>query len=50
MQPSILYIFTDQQHHRAMRCAGNPDVVTPAMGRLAREGVMSAGPARLPAP
>lgn len=38
-RPNILYIFTDQQHHRAMRCAGNPDVATPAVDRLAREGV-----------
>ncbi len=38
-QPNILYIFTDQQSASAMSCAGNTDLQTPAMDRLAREGV-----------
>ncbi len=38
-RPNILYIFTDQQSAPAMSCAGNPDVSTPAMDRLAAEGV-----------
>ena len=39
-QPNILYVFTDQQSHVAMSCAGNPDLHTPNMDRLAAEGVM----------
>ncbi len=38
-RPNILLIFTDQQTYRAMRCAGNPHLSTPAMDRLAKEGV-----------
>jgi arylsulfatase A-like enzyme len=38
-QPNILYIFTDQQSAGAMSCAGNPEVRTPAMDRLAESGV-----------
>ena len=38
-RPNILYIFTDQQYAGAMSCAGNPDLRTPAMDRLAGEGV-----------
>ena len=37
--PNILYIFTDQQAAMAMSCAGNNDLKTPSMDRLAREGV-----------
>lgn len=37
--PNILFIFTDQQHARMMSCAGNPWVNTPALDRLAAEGV-----------
>ena len=37
--PNILYIFTDQQRHNAMSCAGNPHVHTPAADRLAAEEV-----------
>lgn len=39
-RPNILFIFTDQQTWRAMSCAGNPHVRTPAMDRLATEGVL----------
>ena len=36
---NILFVFTDQQTWRAMSCAGNPHLSTPAMDRLAVEGV-----------
>jgi len=38
-RPNILYIFTDQQSALAMSCAGNADLATPAMDRLAARGV-----------
>jgi arylsulfatase A-like enzyme len=38
-RPNILYIFTDQQGANSMSCAGNGDLQTPAMDRLAAEGV-----------
>jgi len=38
-RPNILYVFTDQQTATAMSCAGNRDLCTPNMDRLAREGV-----------
>ena len=38
-QPNIIYIFTDQQNGQTMSCTGNSDLNTPAMDRLAREGV-----------
>jgi arylsulfatase A-like enzyme len=38
-KPNILYIFTDQQYGGAMSCTGNADLATPAMDRLADEGV-----------
>ncbi|UCD53281.1 MAG: sulfatase [Phycisphaerales bacterium] len=38
-RPNILLVFTDQQVWRAMSCAGNPHLSTPAMDRLAAEGV-----------
>ena len=34
-RPNILYIFTDQQFAGAMICAGNEDLQTLAMDRLA---------------
>lgn len=39
-RPNIIYIFTDQQTARAMSCAGNRDVHTPNMDRLAAAGIM----------
>jgi arylsulfatase A-like enzyme len=36
---NILYIFTDQQFAGAMSCAGNEDLHTPAMDRIAAQGV-----------
>lgn len=38
-QPNILLILTDQQTAGAMSCAGNPDIRTPNMDRLAAAGV-----------
>ncbi len=38
-RPNILFLFTDQQTYRALSCAGNPHLSTPAMDRLAAEGV-----------
>lgn len=39
-RPNIIYIFTDQQTANAMSCAGNPDLHTPNLDRLAAAGVM----------
>lgn len=38
-RPNIIYIMTDQQTATAMSCAGNTDVHTPSMDRLAERGV-----------
>lgn len=38
-RPNIIYIMTDQQTATAMSCAGNPDVSTPNMDRLAARGI-----------
>ena len=38
-QPNIVYIMTDQQAFDAMSCAGNPLVHTPALDRLASDGI-----------
>jgi arylsulfatase A-like enzyme len=38
-RPNVLYIFTDQQFGEAMSCAANPYVKTPAMDRIAANGV-----------
>jgi len=38
-KPNILFIMTDQQHSAMMSCAGNKWLKTPAMDRLAREGI-----------
>ncbi|MHB8997048.1 MAG: sulfatase family protein [Armatimonadota bacterium] len=39
-RPNLLYILTDQQSHLAMSNAGNCDLLTPAMDRLAASGVV----------
>ena len=39
-RPNILYIFTDQQSSSAMSCAGNDELSTPAMDRLAEQGTL----------
>lgn len=38
-KPNILYIFTDQQSATALSCAGNTDLHTPNLDRLAARGV-----------
>lgn len=38
-RPNIIYIFTDQQTAMAMSCAGNTDVHTPNLDRLAAAGI-----------
>ncbi len=38
-RPNILLIMTDQMQGQAMGVAGNPDVRTPTLDRLAREGL-----------
>jgi arylsulfatase A-like enzyme len=38
-RPNLLYIFADQMRACDMACAGNPDVSTPNLDRLAAEGV-----------
>ena len=39
-RPNIIYIMTDQQTAMAMSCAGNADLHTPNMDRLAAAGVL----------
>lgn len=39
-RPNILFIITDQQSATAMSCAGNSDIHTPNMDRLAAAGVL----------
>lgn len=39
MRPNILFILSDDQGAWAMRCAGNTDIITPNLDRLASEGV-----------
>lgn len=38
-RPNIIYIMTDQHSATALSCAGNPDVSTPNIDRLAAHGV-----------
>jgi len=38
-KPNILFIITDQQHAGMMSCAGNKWLKTPALDRLARDGI-----------
>lgn len=37
---NILFYFTDQMHRFALGCMGTPDILTPNLDRLAREGVL----------
>jgi len=39
-RPNLLFVFADQMRGTAMGCAGNRQVRTPAMDRLAAEGMM----------
>ncbi len=38
-RPNVLFIMTDDQHYKAMSCAGNQVLRTPNMDRLAAEGM-----------
>ena len=38
-RPNILLITTDQQRFDALRCNGNPDILTPNLDKLAAQGV-----------
>ncbi|MBC7236092.1 MAG: sulfatase-like hydrolase/transferase, partial [Chloroflexi bacterium] len=38
-RPNILFILSDDQGHWAMGCAGNEEIRTPALDRLARTGI-----------
>lgn len=38
-RPNIIYIMTDQQTAKAMSCAGNSDLKTPNMDKLAQHGL-----------
>ena len=37
---NVLFLFPDQMRAQAMGCMGNPDVKTPNLDRLAREGLL----------
>ena len=39
MRQNIIFILSDDQGAWAMRCAGNKDIFTPNLDRLAEEGV-----------
>ncbi len=39
-RPNILLIFPDQMRGEAMGCMGNPDVKTPNLDRMAKEGML----------
>ena len=38
-RPNLLIVYTDQMRGMDMGCAGNPDLITPTLDRLAAEGV-----------
>ena len=38
-QPNVLFVLSDDQGAWAMRCAGNADIVTPSLDRIAAAGV-----------
>lgn len=39
LRPNVLFILSDDQGPWAMRCAGNADIVTPALDRIAASGI-----------
>jgi arylsulfatase A-like enzyme len=39
-RPNILFLMPDQQRYHAMGCAGDPDVKTPHIDKLAAQGLM----------
>jgi len=38
-RPNVLFLMTDEQHHRSLSLTGNPYIETPHMDRIGREGV-----------
>ncbi len=38
--PNIIFLLTDDQRWDAMGCMGNPDIQTPEMDKLAKEGIL----------
>lgn len=38
LRPNVLFVLTDDQHFRALGAAGNPEIRTPNLDRLAAEG------------
>ena len=38
-KPNILFLFSDQHNARCLSCAGHPDVKTPALDKLAAQGI-----------
>ena len=38
-RPNVLFILTDDQGAWALRCAGNTDIYTPNLDRLAEQGM-----------
>ena len=38
-KPNIVFILSDDQGAWAMHCAGTPELITPNLDRLAREGM-----------
>ena len=40
---NVLFVFADQMHAFAMGCMGTPDILTPNLDALAREGVLFTG-------
>jgi arylsulfatase A-like enzyme len=38
-RPNVLFVLSDDQGAWAMRCAGNTDIVTPALDRIAASGI-----------
>lgn len=37
---NVLFLMTDEQHHRSLSLTGNPYIATPHMDRIAREGAL----------
>jgi arylsulfatase A-like enzyme len=38
-RPNLIFVFADQMRGMSMRCAGDPNVLTPNMDKMAEEGV-----------
>ncbi len=39
-KPNIIFVFPDQMRGEAMHCAGNKDIITPNLDKLASEGIL----------